>query len=534
MNSITFDSNGYAGISVFGHKTVSRGDMTVLLKTGETPQSSAEIATETFMLHFPLRCNTAYCLALDGGDFDLVYLDTGENTLHDGIRFLTDVRYDQAYRNQCHFSPPVGWMNDPNGLCVYNGYIHLFYQFNPFAQVWGNMHWGHAVSTDLMHWKHMPVVFFPQRELQDRRDLRGGAFSGSALVKDDTMHVFFTRHYGAHDRSWAKERQVKASSIDGVEFTGEHDVLDDDAGDSRRNFRDPKIFEFNNYYFMVIGGDRNAVPTVFLYRSKDTEHWEFVSDMYTESDKKYAVAECPDLFFLDGKWVLIIGFINSDPVSDIQRDVKYMIGTFDGEKFIPESSGLLDYGKDFYAVQTFLYRSRRICFGWNSDQLKSYRPQRGSANGTLSFPRELHVADGTLVQIPVEELYSLETEGDALSVRVPFLIKMESDGQREFVIDLVASPEGNLSLVYRNGALLITVAGIVKCTKPIAYLKDMEIIVDASLVELFINEGSTVMTARYYLEGDQTAMPGMETNQIKEFIKLYRLNGIWENYDERK
>ena len=109
------------------------------------------------------------------------------------------------------------------------------------------------------------------------------------------------------------------------------------------------------------------------------------------------------------------------------------------------------------------------------------------------------MADGTLVQIPVEELYSLETEGDALSVRVPFLIKMESDGQREFVIDLVSSPEGNLSLVYRNGALSITVAGIVKCTKPIAHLKDMEVIVDASLVELFVNGGSAVMTARYYL-----------------------------------
>ena len=240
----------------------------------------------------------------------------------------------------------------------------------------------------------------------------------------------------------------------------------------------------------------------------------------------------PIFFFLDGKWVLIIGFINSDPVSDIQRDVKYMIGTFDGEKFIRESSDLLDYGKDFYAVQTFLYRSRRICFGWNSDQLKSYRPQRGSANGTLSFPRELHVADGTLVQTPVEELSLLETEGDMLPVRVPFLIKMESDGQCEFVIDLVSSPEGNLSLVYRNGELSVTVAGIVKCIRSIAHLKDMEVIVDASLVELFVNGGRVVMTARYYLEGDQTAMPGMESSRMKEFIKLYRLNGIWENYDE--
>ena len=532
MNSITFDSSGYAGISVFGHKTVSCGSMTVLLKTGEILQSSADVATETFVLHFPLHCNTSYCLVSDGGDFDSVYLDTKKNILHDGIRFLTDVRYDQAYRNRCHFSPPVGWMNDPNGLCVYGGYIHLFYQFNPFAQVWGNMHWGHAVSNDLVHWKHMPVVFFPQRELQDRHDLRGGAFSGSALVKDDALHVFFTRHYGAQDRSWLKERQVKATSIDGVEFADEHSVLDDDAGDSRRNFRDPKIFEFNNYYFMVIGGDRNAVPTVFLYRSSDTEHWEFVSDLYAESDKKYAVAECPDLFFLDGKWVLIIGFINRDPVSDIQRDVKYMIGTFDGKKFIPETSGLLDYGKDFYAVQTFLYRSRRICFGWNSDQLKLYRPQRGSANGTLSFPRELRVADDRLVQKPVEELYSLEIDGNALPVRVPFLIKMKLDGRSEFSVDLISTPEGSLSLAYRSGLLSVTVAGNVRCTKSIAHLNDLEVIVDTSLIELFINEGSVVMTVRYYLEGDQTVMPDAAMNQIKEFITVYRLNNIWERYDE--
>lgn len=532
MNSIAFDSNGYAGISVFGHKTAASRTVTASLKTDETLQSSREVATETFVLHFSLRCNTAYCLTLDGGDFDLAYLDTGKNMLRDGVRFLTDVRYDQAYRNRCHFSPPVGWMNDPNGLSVYNGYIHLFYQFNPFAQVWGNMHWGHAVSTDLVHWKHMPVVFFPQQELQDRRDLRGGAFSGSALAEDDGLHVFFTRHYGAQDRSWAKERQVKASSIDGVEFTGEHNVLDDDQGDSRRNFRDPKIFEFNNYYFMVVGGDRNAVPTVFLYRSKDTEYWEFVSDMYTESDKKYAVAECPDLFFLDEKWVLLVGFINTDPVSDIQRDVRYIIGTFDGERFVPESAGLLDYGKDFYAVQTFLYGSRRICFGWNSDQLKLYRPQRGSANGTLSFPRELHIADGKLMQKPAEELRSLEIDGDAPDARIPFLIKMELDGLTEFAVDLVSTPEGRLSLAYRNGLLSVTVAGKVRCTKSIASLKDMEVIVDASLAELFVNGGSVVMSVRYYLAGKQRGMPDMETNQLKKNIKLYRLNGVWENYNE--
>ena len=109
---------------------------------------------------------------------------------------------------------------------------------------------------------------------------------------------------------------------------------------------------------------------------------------------------------------------------------------------------------------------------------------------------------------------------------------MELDGLTEFAVDLVSTPEGRLSLAYRNGLLSVTVAGKVRCTKSIASLKDMEVIVDASLAELFVNGGSVVMSVRYYLAGKQRGMPDMETNQLKKNIKLYRLNGVWENYNE--
>ncbi|WP_428769131.1 glycoside hydrolase family 32 protein [Treponema sp. HNW] len=532
MQNISFESDDYKGLAVFGTRISNSEQCSLILQDDKNTSLLKTITSETFMFHFEINTNVHYRLTFENANANLVYLDTGAKMLNRGIKFLTEVKYNQLYRNRYHFSPPVGWMNDPNGLVFYKDKVHLFYQFNPFSQIWGNMHWGHAVSTDLIHWTHLPVVFYPQPELQDRKNLRGGAFSGSAIVKNDLLHVFFTRHYGAFDRSWAKEWQVKATSSDGIIFENEHTVLTADVEGIEHDFRDPKIFAYENHYLMVIGGKRYGHPVVFLYRSDNTEHWDFVSVLYEETDIKYAVAECPDFFLLDGKWVLIVGFINENARIKEPRDVKYLTGEFNGTTFKTEHSGLLDYGKDFYAPQTFLYKNRRICFGWNSDPRGIYRPQPASANGTLSLPRELHIEHGSLIQQPVKEIFYTVKESPTYTL--PFFFNFKINKSKDFTITILSTQEGKVVLKYAKQLFSIEVAKASCNNTFISDLKQLEVFVDISLMEIFINNGSMVLTHRYYLEGYPKILLQIESETKDYYIKSSNINDIWEKYSDKK
>ena len=121
---------------------------------------------------------------------------------------------DTPYREQYHFSPVVNWNNDPNGLCWFKGYYHLFYQMNPFGQEWNNMYWGHAASKDLVHWTHLPVVLEPQEEILDNLAIKGGAFSGSALPVGDEVYFYLTRHIGPQDDGWDTIQSVSYTHLD--------------------------------------------------------------------------------------------------------------------------------------------------------------------------------------------------------------------------------------------------------------------------------------------------------------------------------
>lgn len=303
---------------------------------------------------------------------------------------------DEPLRAQYHFSSWRGWLNDPNGCVFYNGEYHLFYQHNPYGITWGNMHWGHAVSPDLVHWKELGEALFP--------DESGMMYSGSAVVdwkntsglgKDGKppLILFYT---AAGDQY----TQCMAWSTDGRTFTkyAENPVVKQVTHGNR----DPKVIwhEPTKQWVMTVYVELKGVHTIHFYTSPDLKHWTYAS-------KTDGFFECPDLFELpvDGdpakkKWVLTAA------------DSGYRIGSFDGKTFTPETPKLPGHrGKGFYAAQSFsdVPDGRRIFIGWWQTETKGM-----PFNQSMSLPLELGLittADGPRLTFkPVKELEKLRVK----------------------------------------------------------------------------------------------------------------------------
>ncbi|MGN0213185.1 MAG: DUF4980 domain-containing protein, partial [Muribaculaceae bacterium] len=317
-----------------------------------------------------------------------------------------DTTNTDRYRPVYHHTPAYGWMNDANGLVYKDGEWHLYFQYNPYASVWGNMHWGHSVSTDLVHWTHMKPAI--------ERDTLGHIFSGSAVVDKDNTAGFgkdaIVAYYTCHleDGSRARELtelQCMAYSTDnGRTFTkysgnpvlNSYQGLENDPKRCKglRDFRDPKIFWYEplKSWYMIVSSDKE----MRFYASNDLKSWRYVSafgEGYGVQPNQY---ECPDFFplTLNGKqyWVMIV---NINPGCLFGGSAtEYFIGTFDGKEFKcmskPEEYKFLDWGKDHYATVTFSNAPDGGVIGmpWMSNwQYANYVPtqQFRSAN---ALPRE--------------------------------------------------------------------------------------------------------------------------------------------------
>lgn len=515
MRKIVFSSQKYSELDVFIARGSEENRTEVVLSSSDCEKTLAS-EKERSHFHLFLERNSSYEFCWNTGNVTFAYLSGNDDIEREGIKILYPIK-EYEYRNKIHFSPAAGWMNDPNGLSVLNGRIHMFYQFSPYAQVWGNMHWGHAVSDDLVHWAHLPIAFYPQPEIDDYHRFRGGAFSGSILAENDVMKAYFTRNFGAADRSWKHEWQVSATSTDTIHFTGEHIVLEPDQKGVYADFRDPKIFRMDGRYYLVVAGMQEKTPTVFLYSSEDGENWDFSTTLLREDGNRYGSAECPDFFFLDGKWVVIAGFHNAVMKTPNLRDVRYYIGSFDGKSFKAETTGLLDYGYDFYAFQSFEYKGRRLCFGWNPDSYQLHRPLEGGVNGSQSLPRELHVEDGKLVQLPVSEIDTLLDENS--NVSIPCKVEISS-AAGSFEKELVSSTEGSVLLRYRDGRLQLEVAGKQRFDIELTIQKDIVAYIDTAIVEIFTADGLFAATSRYYFENARPV-------ESDRYTRVTAMSSIW-------
>ena len=304
-------------------------------------------------------------------------------------------------RLRYHFEPKTGWMNDPNGLIEYKGKIHAFFQHNPYAPKWDRMHWGHAVSADGLSWEELPIALYPDMPYEDA----GGCFSGSAVEKDGKLWLFYTSVSHALGQT-----QSCAVSADGVHFEKlpSNPVIPACPVGSGKDFRDPKVFPYRDGYRMVVGNGEDGVGRILLFASEDLVSWEFRGVLF-ESAEFGPVLECPDLFELDGRWVLMFSKIGR-----IGGAVQFVVGDFDGERFTPESFCVPEAGPQFYAPQTFRRGDgARILIGWLYDWQR--KPEEGADwAGALTVPRRLSLRGGRVCMFPIEAAKPLLTGQDAL------------------------------------------------------------------------------------------------------------------------
>jgi beta-fructofuranosidase len=362
---------------------------------------------------------------------------------------------------------PSGWINDPNGLIYWQDEYHLFYQHNPYAAVWGAMHWGHAVSTDLVHWCHEPIALAPSEIYDDNP--QGGVFSGSATVYGDSLAVLYTAT-AKHGKGFVQTQCLALSRDKGrtfEKFDGNPVIKSPPPGNSS-DFRDPCVFRHSDFWYMVLGaslGDgawHKGEGCTHLYKSKNLKDWEYCGIIARSEGRFGTMWECPDLFPLDGKWVLTFS-----PMFMENRKTVYFVGEmdFNTPHFTIEREGEIDWGMEYYASQSMLDdKGRRILIAWQNgwDWMpwwKDFGPtgQEGWC-GCMTLPRKVSLDDqNRLLSEPVEELETLRRDqkksGDIRIDNKKYSIPCNDPVSFELLmdVDLLRSNAKKLYLLVRAG-----------------------------------------------------------------------------------
>jgi fructan beta-fructosidase len=490
--------------------------------------------------------------------------------------------YTEKYRPQFHFTPESQWMNDPNGMVFYQGEYHLFYQYHPHGTTWGPMHWGHAVSKDLIHWEHLPIGLAP--------DEHGTIFSGSAVVDwNDTSGFFegksglvaiFTHADTYPNSDRPRQRQSLAYSKDNgrtwVKYEG-NPVLQEE---SITDFRDPKVFwhRETSQWVMVLA----AGQVIRIYTSSNLVSWEFASEFGEGHGSHKGVWECPDLFELpvDGdpnqkRWVLIVSIGSHEKYIEGSR-TQYFIGDFDGLTFSnqqsPETTLWIDYGRDNYAGVSWsdvpVEDGRRIYIGWMSNwQYATITPTQ-EWRSAMTIPRVIELkntVDGVrLVQNPVRELqgirdgkYSIQNEvvrpgenllsglsSNTFEIIATFDMVGIEGTATEFGFKVCKGEDEATIVGYdvKNQELFIdrTHSGEADFHQHFAakhvcklVIKDhkitLHVLVDQSSVEVFGNNGESVITDLIFPKEDSTQIETFAKNGevLLQRLELYQMKSVW-------
>lgn len=363
-------------------------------------------------------------------------------------------------RQHYHFMPQTGWLNDPNGLIYFKGKYHFFYQCNPYSGFWDCMHWGHAVSDDMLHWEYLPLALAPSEHYDNH--MKGGCFSGSAIEHDGKLFLMFTA--STNDGNGFEQTQCIAYSEDGIHFEKYegNPVVTAPEGVSPDQFRDPKVWKHEDKFYMVCGASRNNRGQALIYRSKDMLHWEFLN-VLAESRGKWGIMwECPDFYPMGDKFVLTFS-----PIGSGDHTAVYLVGDFEYEtgKFQYRVCDEMDWGFDYYAPQSFLAPDgRRIAVGWANEWewmplWKDWGPTyKEGWCGFFNIPREVHMmADKTLQFLPIQELQTLRINPlfqDAITVTEEETELKAGDGvafEIKMKIDLENTDADRLELDFRCG-----------------------------------------------------------------------------------
>ncbi|HWZ04866.1 MAG TPA: glycoside hydrolase family 32 protein [Mucilaginibacter sp.] len=474
--------------------------------------------------------------------------------------------YSDTYRPQVHFSPKAHWTNDPNGMVYFNHTYHLFFQYYPGDIVWGPMHWGHAVSKDLVHWKELPIALYP--------DSLGYIFSGSAVVDSNNTSGFgkdgkiplvaiFTHHDPKGEKEGKNNFQNEslAYSLDKgntwTKYAG-NPVL---KNPGIRDFRDPKVMWYaqEKKWIMTLA----TLDHITFYSSPNLKDWKKESEFGKELGAHGGVWECPDLFALksNGKtyWVLIVNLNPGGPNGG--SATQYFVGEFDGNGFTPIDNNLrwVDYGPDEYAGITWGNTgSRKIFLGWMSNWQYANQVPTEKWRNAMTIPKELALkkVNGKilLTSNPVKELTRIE--GSPVNVSnyllmskgikgVPnqFILKFNIDKMNDYSVILSNDAGEKLVIGYDNAKKQYFIdrgkSGKINFNAEFAKTafaprltnitsSDIELVIDASSVELFADNGLTVMTSIFFPAKSLTRIK-IQNNKgaVIKNLKILPLKSIW-------
>ncbi|WP_183559932.1 glycoside hydrolase family 32 protein [Mucilaginibacter sp. SP1R1] len=480
--------------------------------------------------------------------------------------------YQEQYRPQVHFSPKQHWINDPNGMVYFNHTYHLFFQYYPKDIVWGPMHWGHAESKDLIHWKQLPIALYP--------DSLGYIFSGSAVVDSNNTSGFGKKGkiplvaiFTHHDPKGEKEgkdnfqNESLAYSLDNgttwTKYSG-NPVL---KNPGIKDFRDPKVMWYarQKKWVMTLA----TKDHITFYSATDLKNWKKESEFGLTEGAHGGVWECPDLFplKLNGKtyWVLIVNLNPGGPNGG--SATQYFIGQFNGSKFTPMDTQTrwLDYGPDEYAGITWGNTgNRKIFLGWMSNWEYANQVPTEKWRNAMTIPRELslkQVKSGIVIaSTPVKELSGIHTQNVLLkNVQVnktldlspkvngfkgQYILKLNMVQLKGYTIKLSNKRAEELLIGYNaaKGEYFIdrTKAGKTDFQKNFAgrftaprlstaKSSDITLVIDKASVEVFADGGLSTMTAIYFPNADLSDLSITSTDKLNiSGLALTGLQSIWK------
>jgi len=484
-----------------------------------------------------------------------------QSAMHPGMR----VEKPDPLRPQYHFLPPANWMNDPNGLIQWRDRYHMFYQYNPNGAFHGTIHWGHAVSDDLVHWEDLPIALAPTPGGPDT----DGCWSGCAVDDDGVPTLVYSGVFpqtvciatGSEDMmAWEKDEHNPV--IEGPP----HDVRHDTGG----HFRDPYVWQEDGRWYLMIGSKiRDVGGMILLYRSDDLVHWEFLHPLLVGDVSQRepfwtgTMWECPNLLDLGDKRALLIS-IQATPVDPLYA--VYHTGMYQEERFESETQAILTHGGAFYAPQAMrLDDGRCVLWGWLREACAQRISERRGWAGVMSLPLTVSLLpDGRLGLQPVEELRALRREhwhyegidvdreppgllSDVVGGSLELSAEFSCEGETVFGLRLRCSPDGQeqTRIVYHSAERRLALERDASSVSPDVDRSEREapvalasgeplklnIFVDRSVIEVFANDGRTCLASRIYPLRPDSLGVGLfvrEGSVTLTSLDVWTLASIWE------
>lgn len=446
-------------------------------------------------------------------------------------------------------------MNDPNGVIQWNGTYHLFYQHNPNGPLWGDMHWGHATSPDLIHWTDVPIAIAPTPGTYDE----AGIYSGCMVNNNGQPVIFYTSTRG--ERNSIQTQSIAFGSPDLLTWTKHpgNPVIREVPNESgqTRDFRDPFVWKESDAWYMVLGSRIQDVGgATFLYRSENLLDWEYLNPLLIGDIKTNGVVwECPNFFKIGDKWVLII----SSHLGNATGAVLYFVGTYENYRFTPEYEAVLDYDT-MYAPLSFVDdQQRRVLFGWLRESRSNPEMQRAGWSGVQSIPRVLSLdAQGRLNMQPVPELEAIRgqhhhfgpqaIEGDttldlaSLNLDIVAEFEPQSDGRCGLAVACSADVSTRLDIIYDAAAQRLSVSKVSSdvgdmhlvntrdMPHPLAAGETLKlrILVDGSVVEIIANDRTSLTSRVYPTSAADNHLRLLGTKSQLHSLDVWEMPSIWQ------